>query len=314
MRAFRSIGLTIAVALGACLGHVGAAVAVSPVASFSVSPSLPRTMEVVTFQSTSTGDVTTTKWDLDNDGACDDASGSTARRSFAVSGTYRITLCLAGPDGSAEQSKAVRVANRGPTASLGQLPVRPETGDTVTFVSTSKDPDGPITSQAWDLDGDGSFDDGGDVLASRRYAIPGAYKVGLRVTDSNGAQATTTRTVAVRASLLSPFPVVRVAGSRRGSAVQIRLLEVDVPRGARVRIRCRGRGCPKARRHAQAARLRRFRRYERGYGPGAVLAVSVKTPGTIGKYTRFRVSRGGRLLRRDLCVAPGKRPTRCRSG
>jgi hypothetical protein len=314
------IALGVAVAVSAYLGLAGVASAAPPVASFSVSPPAPHSLETVTFTSTSTGNVTSQTWDLDNDGSCDDASGSTAQRSFPVAGAYRIKLCAAGPEGSAEQSQVINVANREPSALILQLPARPETGQVVNFVSTSKDPDGPITTQAWDLDGDGSFDDGSGVLASRRYALPGTYEVGLRVTDSNGAQATTTRLVSVRASLLKPFPVVRIAGTVRGSGIQIRLLEVDAPRGAHVRIRCRGRGCPASRRkraarpRGTASRVQRFRRYERQLGAGAVLVVSVTKRGTIGKYTRFSVRRGRSPVRRDLCIAPGrKRPQRCRS-
>ena len=47
----------------------------APVASFTYSPASPLSAQVVTFTSTSTGSITSLAWDLDGDGACDDAFG-----------------------------------------------------------------------------------------------------------------------------------------------------------------------------------------------------------------------------------------------
>ena len=44
-------------------------------------------------------------------------------------------------------------------------PVSPSTGDSVTFTSTSTDPDGQTVTQAWDLDNDGQFNDGNGTTA-----------------------------------------------------------------------------------------------------------------------------------------------------
>lgn len=51
-----------------------------------------------------------------------------------------------------------------------------------------------ITTYAWDLDGNGTFEASG-ATASRTYSSPGTVTVTLRITDSSGRQATTTRTV-----------------------------------------------------------------------------------------------------------------------
>jgi len=298
--------------MAACLAWAPAAAAAPPTASFTVSPSSPYTLETVTFTSTSTGDITTQSWDLDNQGGCNDATGPSAQRSFPVAGTYRIALCVVGPDGESAQVQNVVIRNQGPLASLIHLPPKPKTGEPVTFVSTSKDPDGAIASQAWDLDGDGAFDDSVDVSVSRAFLLPGTYTVGLLVIDSAGEQAVTTQTVSIRASLLGPFPRVAITGVVAGGGVEIRALEVDAPRDARVRIRCRGPGCPKPK--AAASKVRRFRRFERRLGAGAVLEVFVTKRGTIGKYTRFTVRRGRPPARRDLCLFPGKkRPRKCPS-
>jgi hypothetical protein len=302
--------------LGGCLAALGGgaegARAAAPVASFSVSPPLPRTLEAVTFRSTSTGGATSESWDLDNDGSCDDATGPVARRSFPVAAVYLVRLCVAGPGGTAEQTQNVAVANRPPVAAFVHLPARPETGEAVTFVSTSSDPDGPVASLAWDLQGDGSFDDGSAVVASRSFELPGNYVVRLRVGDRDGAQATATQIVRVDPSLIRPFPVVGIAGALERSAVHIRRLTVQAPRQARIAIRCRGKGCPRPQRRRRARTSARFRRFERRLVAGALLEVFVTERGRIGKYTSFKVRRGRAPLRRDLCLFPGsKRPRRC---
>lgn len=56
--------------------------------------------------------------------------------------------------------------------------------------SQSNSPNGEITGFSWDLDEDGQFDDGAEETAQVAFDKIGAYKVGLRVTDSTGAFAT----------------------------------------------------------------------------------------------------------------------------
>ncbi len=83
----------------------------------------------------------------------------------------------------------------------GNQPPRPlasasaTNGDTplsVTFdASGSRDPDpGDTLTYAWDLDGDGEFDDATGAQATFAYLNAGSYNVGLRVTDNHGASAT----------------------------------------------------------------------------------------------------------------------------
>jgi PKD repeat protein len=296
-------------AAGIFLALAPAAAAVPPTASFTVSPESPHTLEPVTFTSTSEGDISSQGWDLDGEGGCDDATGATAQRTFEAAGTYRIALCVSGPDGEAAQSQNVEVLNQEPAASLIHSPKRPRTGEPVTFVSSSEDADGSITSQAWDLDADGEFDDGDEVSASRSFLLPGTYEVGLMVTDNNGAEVVTSAPITIRARMLAPFPTVAISGLVVEGGARIQEFEVDAPAGTRVRIRCRGPGCPA---RGTAARLRRYSRFERFLGTGAVIRVFVTKFGTIGKYTRFKVREGRPPARRDLCVYPlGKRLRKC---
>jgi hypothetical protein len=198
----------------------------------------------------------------------------------------------------------------------------------VSFTSTSSDPEGPLASQTWDLDGDGQFDDAAGPSASFTYAVAAAYGLGLRVVDADGAEHVARVTLAIPPRppvVLSPFPLVRLLGDVRRSGTRVRRLTVRAPKGARIRVVCRGNGCPirgrstsrRPRSNLASVRVRaeqpvRFRRLERSFRGGTVLIVRITRPGAIGKYTRFKIRRGGPPTRKDLCIAPApQRLVRC---
>jgi uncharacterized repeat protein (TIGR01451 family) len=85
--------------------------------------------------------------------------------------------------------------NQPPTAVLDANPQSGTAPLTVSFDgSRSSDPDGDNITYAWDLDGDGAFDD--SHSASTSYTYPaGSYTVKLRVTDSRGASSTASVTI-----------------------------------------------------------------------------------------------------------------------
>jgi PKD repeat protein len=319
----RVMGLALALTL-TLLALPAVAVGAPPVASFSVSPPSPLTFETITFTSTSTGDITAVAWDLDNDGFFDDGTDPSASRSFSTAGIYTVRLRVVGYGGSGEQAQLIRVVNRVPDASIAYFPAVPEAGDRVSFVSTSRDADSSIVSQLWDLDGDGVFDDGAGEVASQVFPSAGTFTVRLRVSDSDQAEVVATQLVQVfpkPTAFLSPFPVVRLAGSGTATGARIRRLTVHVPPGSRVQVRCRGGGC-KRRRQTRLApagpaaqqRVMRFRRFERRLRARAVLEIFVTKPGTVGKYTRYVIRKRVAPRRKDLCILPGaKRPSRCPS-
>jgi glucose/arabinose dehydrogenase len=77
--------------------------------------------------------------------------------------------------------------------SAGPAPLGPVTFD----ANGSTDANFDTLTYAWDLDGDGQYDDATGVTASRTYMTPGDVQVGLKVTDPLAAFDTTTRTVSV---------------------------------------------------------------------------------------------------------------------
>ena len=101
---------------------------------------------------------------------------------------------------TATQTKTVTVTNRAPTASFTVTPNPAATRQNVTLnAAGSTDPDGTIAHYEWDLDNNGTYETDGGTTATRTatFATVGTVTVGLRVTDNNGATATTTRTLTV---------------------------------------------------------------------------------------------------------------------
>ena len=116
-----------------------------------------------------------------------------------------------------------------------------------------------------------------------------------------------------RLARMRPFPVVRIAGVVLPYGAAVKVLSVRAPRGAQVRVRCRGRGCPVGSvARTSATGLLRFERFERRLRAGIALELFIRKPGTIGKYTRFLIRAGKAPARVDRCLTPGRaRPVRC---
>jgi glucose/arabinose dehydrogenase len=78
--------------------------------------------------------------------------------------------------------------NQAPTAIATANPTSGAAPLTVAFDgSGSSDPDGDPITHAWDLDGDGAYDDSTAVRPTHTYTQSGSYTARLRVTDSGGA-------------------------------------------------------------------------------------------------------------------------------
>jgi glucose/arabinose dehydrogenase len=138
-----------------------------------------------------------------------------SRRESFGSGIVGIVNLVQGPDGSLYypdlNNGAVRRISYGspndaPTARATATPASGAVPLAVQFDgTTSSDPNGDALTYAWDLDGDGEYDDASVARPTRTYTSPAAVTVGLRVTDTGGLQGSTT--VAVTAG--AP-PVARI--------------------------------------------------------------------------------------------------------
>jgi PKD domain len=206
-----------------------------------------------------------------------------------------------------------------PEASFSFSPEDPRAGQEVRFESSSCDPDGRLVRQAWDLDGDGAYDDAEGAAITQTFPGPGARTIGLEVTARGGATDRQRRTVMVDTiyalprpdsdRLMSPYPVVRLAGSLTSNGARVRVLSViRAPRCALVTVSCKGRSCPAKRARGYVGRgTLRFRQFERRLRAGAVLTVRISKNDLIGKHTVFKIRRNKAPQRRDRCLRPGER-------
>jgi hypothetical protein len=218
---------------------------------------------------------------------------------------------------------AAFAADQLPDADFSFSPGSPRADQRVEFESSSCDPDGRLIREAWDLDGDGAFDDAIGPVATERFPA-GSHSVGLEVTADGEATDRRRRTVTVdteyvlprpdRDRLMSPYPVVRLAGRLTFDGARVQRLSVPrAPKCAVVRVSCRGRSCPVRRvtRFKGRGPLR-FRRFERRLRVGTVLTVRVSKGDSIGKFAQFRIREGTPPGRRDRCLRPGEsRGSRC---
>jgi hypothetical protein len=104
---------------------------------------------------------------------------------------------------------AAPVASIGYDSNVIHLP-----NDQVSFTSTSTD-DGQITTQQWDLDDDGAFDDASGSTAQRVFPRPGIYNVRLRVTDDESLTSDASVEVRVKGETdinVESFTVTRAEG------------------------------------------------------------------------------------------------------
>jgi glucose/arabinose dehydrogenase len=100
-------------------------------------------------------------------------------------------------------------ANHVPVPAVSATPTSGDPPLTVTFDgrgSTDQDP-GDVLTYAWDLDGDGAFDDGTNPVVTYTYTAAGVKSARLKVTDSAGAYAVGVAAVTVGASQ-APDPVI----------------------------------------------------------------------------------------------------------
>jgi PKD repeat protein len=152
------------------------------------------------------GTIATYQWDFDYDGTTFttpvDASGVLAQKSYPTAGTRTIALRVTDSDGAQNlKTRSLTVTPNQPPIASFTAPGSIRINQTAGFDgSASSDPDGTLTAYAWDFDYNGTFPgvpDATTAVASTTYATAGTRVLALRVTDSDGAQTLTTRTLEV---------------------------------------------------------------------------------------------------------------------
>ncbi len=297
-----------------------------PTARLRYSPANPLPGQTVTLTSTSTPSaslgapaIKLTQWDFNyaaTGAFAPRASGATATTSFSTAGVHTVAVRVTDGSDGTDIASATILVNARPKAAFTIRPTKPREGDEITFISTSSDPDGPIAKQAWDLDGDNSYDDATGPVASTKKLKKGTHPVRLRVTDSKGATDTITQQIKVGAKPYTPSPdVTKTLGyARRSWGIQVVALYVSVPARTTVKVTCKGRGCPHGtfvkRSKKKSAQLR-FTNFRGLLRAGAKITVISSRNGSIAEYFTYRVRGDHRPpLKRKRCRAPGAKKYR----
>ena len=292
------------------------------------------------------------------DALIEDAGAAITNVTFAQAGDWTLTLQVTDDAQNTRSiDRVIHVLEVPPapnqlpnTPAFTVTPSLPTVGQLVTFKATASDPDGTIERIDWDFENDGKFDASGATV-QRTFTTGGNTTVLVQVTDNRGGQRssfqsifitgpqttdqprstgvpqpgptptpttppmTTTTSTGIR--LLNP--IIRLRGAIVSGKTSISLLQVyGVPRGAKVRARCRGGGCPKGLVISTAqtsGRTIRLRAFERRLSPGATIEVFVTQTGRLGKYTRWRIMRTKAPIRTDRCIQKyGGKTSSCPTG
>jgi PKD domain len=241
---------------------------------------------------------------------------------------------------SASLALASAVSAAPPTVDFTVAPASPTVGLAASFQAVLS-PEDPKATIQWHFDGDpGDVFEAAGASVSHVYPTPGEKQVTMRAFREGKGKGSkfdvvVTKTIHVNALvatphadpapenvdqatlLMTPFPIVRIAGRLLPRGASVRALVVTAPRGAVVTARCRGTGCPlrPSRRRSQGRPVH-IRALERRLAARTRLEILVRQRGLVGKYTRFRIRAGGRSpLRADRCLLPGRRtPVDCPFG
>jgi PKD repeat protein len=145
--------------------------------------------------SDSDGSVVSYSWTFGNGQT---ATGPVASTTYSSPGTYQIKLTVVDNRGASRSTTTTVVAgttNQRPVAVLSALPTAGPAPLLVQLGSAgSYDPDGTISSYAWD------FGNGQTAVGTQtqfNYTTPGTYTVKLTVTDNRGASSAATETIVV---------------------------------------------------------------------------------------------------------------------
>src|SRR4051794_20150308 len=129
-----------------------------PTPRIDPTPKAPRYVGALVLKVTPTGRGSTLAWDLDGDGAFDDAGGETVRTFFFGTRVAVRETDQFGRTGVDELTLAGHAFNVRPAGSLTITPPAPRAGHPVTVKADGTDPDGQPVKTELDLDGDGTFE------------------------------------------------------------------------------------------------------------------------------------------------------------
>lgn len=165
----------------------------------------------VTFDGSASSDVDGStvgwRWDFGDGSPVLDGAEAQPAHTYAVAGTYTVTLTVTDDDGASGSSQLAFAVSAEPVNAppVAQFTSSVENLKVMVDGSGSADPEGGnITTWAWDF-GDGSpVVSGSSATAEHVYAVGGDYDVTLVVTDEAGATGSMLRTITVAAPVNLP--------------------------------------------------------------------------------------------------------------
>lgn len=245
----------------------------------------------------------------------DDQGNATAvwRRNFSSGsmGVFNATLQAGSYDSAAPSFDAVSV------------PALGAPGSPIGMAATASDRLS-VPAISWSF-GDGASASGSAV--SHAFGSAGAFSVTVTATDGAGNSTSASRSVVVAA----PQPVgpkrvrsrVRVLwGVRRKRIFLLRMKVLDVPRGGKGELRCKGKRCPykrfssKKRRKGDITLFKEIKprkvigKKKRSFRAGQTLQLRITAPGRIGKVIKYRLRKGRIPSGQSLCLPVGAKKPR----
>ena len=135
--------------------------------------------------SASSGDTLAYAWDLDDDGAFDDALGASTTFTPVAYALYPV--CVRVTDSAGRRNTACTTVTVKPPPHPPVARISGATGTVdqpvVLSAAGSTDVDGDPLSFQWDLDNDGDFDDGTGLTVAPTFTVPRTYVACVRATD-----------------------------------------------------------------------------------------------------------------------------------
>jgi PKD repeat protein len=168
-----------------------------PTASLSTSNTAGSLAVGVDASASNDPDGTISSYDVDYGDSTTHGTTATSTHTYAVAGTYTIGLVVTdnrGGIGTTTKAITVTKTNIPPVASFTNSASNLALS---VNAAASTDPDGTITSYAWDFGDTGTAT---GITASHSYAAAGTYAVTLTVTDNQSATTSTTQSVTVVAA------------------------------------------------------------------------------------------------------------------
>jgi PKD repeat protein len=292
--------------------------ATRPTAGFTYAPHDPLPGQAVTLTSTSSPSASpgapslvATQWDFAYSPLVDftlDGAGASIVTSFAQAGPHTVAVKVTETGGGYAIASDTIVVNAPPRAAFTVSPAKPKEGKEVTFASTASDPDGPIVKQEWNLDGNTTFEKTGPVASTTKLK-KGPHTIALRVTDSKGAQATSTQVITVKApDLRNPQDLGSVLSYLRHSwGVDVVEFTIKTPAQTSVAVSCKGRGCPHGTFHKRTRKKAAtlvFPKLTGNLRAGAKINIIFTKTGRLTGWDVYTVGHGKSVLR-EGCRLPG---------